>query len=738
MDNKDKENRAQDEGTGSSGSDLLARLKANIAGLGALASPAGDDDALDEDDENGDLSGLADSGPDKSGDDGDDLRPISEYGYTPDLDDDEPELDLRIPEEGGAPAQEAAVVSPDPAAAQDPDVGAAPAQTAAAAPGAGAPGAGVPGSKIRYRYTVMTREEFEKLRSKKNKKGLFSRLFGQKNGADQKAPAVPPAPYTAQTAQPVQPGPAPLNAAEIDDADGIKPSEDAGASVQTPEQRLEQAAENAQAGSGLDRTDEQLMIGLGMEDELKRQVGEEKAKEIDAKLEENVRLSDEAVAISDDTRSRFEFVSPEQTKSVFAYYRACYRGLIWRIAVCILLLIGVFIHENIGVFGGSLPRFMDVNTYPVVHLLVGMQYLVLAAALIWKPLLRSAKNLIAAKPDPVSITAAAIAVSLIYEIVMCFCCRALPAGMNVRSYNLAAVASVLLALFYELMNVQREIYSFNVTASKKQKFVVARLEGTDEDTRRENELFADSLGGSGEMFCVRKVMFVDGFFSRVNARPKYHRSLNYLLPAAVLSGLIFFIYGLLCPFVRLGAAASFMGGYAAVMMVLPTMALFNYSYPFFKAGRESFDSGSAIVGETSLEDYSAGSTISFDDREVFPVSRVKIKHVQYFGSVAVDKVLYYAAQIFAKTGGPLDDALRSMTQDYIDSFYYSQDGGITWKTPDYTLPTDMNSSNVFTATVDSQNFIWIICGQSGEIWRGRLNRMGWTKEQNEFLKVRRK
>lgn len=76
------------------------------------------------------------------------------------------------------------------------------------------------------------------------------------------------------------------------------------------------------------------------------------------------------------------------------------------------------------------------------------------------------------------------------------------------------------------------------------------------------------------------------------------------------------------------------------------------------------------------------------------------------------------------------------TKKGFDSFYYSQDGGITWKKPDYALPTDMSSSNVFTATVDSQNFIWIVCGQSGEIWRGRLNRMGWTKEQNEFLKVR--
>ena len=93
-----------------------------------------------------------------------------------------------------------------------------------------------------------------------------------------------------------------------------------------------------------------------------------------------------------------------------------------------------------------------------------------------------------------------------------------------------------------------------------------------------------------------------------------------------------------------------------------------------------------------------------------------------------------------------DDGLLAMggsgvgacTKEAFDSFYYSQDGGITWKTPDYTLPAEMNSSNVFAATVDSKNFIWIVCGQSGEIWRGRLNRMGWTKEPNEFLKARRK
>ena len=186
----------------------------------------------------------------------------------------------------------------------------------------------------------MTREEYEELRAKKKKKGFLSRIFGAKKKTESAAPA-----YQPQQTQTYQVTPPPAQA--LSDDDGVKPSDDSGAALQQPGQDTDDTVVNSE----LDRTDEQLMIGLGMENELKQQVGEEKAKEIDAQLEENARLSEEAVAISDDTRSRFEFVSPEQSKSVFAYYRACYRGLIWRLGVCVLLFIGVFIHENINLFG---------------------------------------------------------------------------------------------------------------------------------------------------------------------------------------------------------------------------------------------------------------------------------------------------------------------------------------------------------------------------------------------------
>ncbi len=54
----------------------------------------------------------------------------------------------------------------------------------------------------------------------------------------------------------------------------------------------------------------------------------------------------------------------------------------------------------------------------------------------------------------------------------------------------------------------------------------------------------------------------------------------------------------------------------------------------------------------------------------------------------------------------------------------SHDGGITWKNDkSFTYPTNIELSPTFTATVDSDEYLWIISGAN--VWRGRLNRVGW-------------
>lgn len=55
--------------------------------------------------------------------------------------------------------------------------------------------------------------------------------------------------------------------------------------------------------------------------------------------------------------------------------------------------------------------------------------------------------------------------------------------------------------------------------------------------------------------------------------------------------------------------------------------------------------------------------------------------------------------------------------------YESRDGGITWKKNDnYVFPSGFRSSETsFAATADGEGYLWLFCGDTGQVWRGRLS-----------------
>ena len=64
--------------------------------------------------------------------------------------------------------------------------------------------------------------------------------------------------------------------------------------------------------------------------------------------------------------------------------------------------------------------------------------------------------------------------------------------------------------------------------------------------------------------------------------------------------------------------------------------------------------------------------------------------------------------------------------------YESVDGGISWYSTQYSLPDDLNVEDVAALATDSNNNIWLFCGKSGQVWRGRLNKWGWEQQQTIF------
>ena len=70
-----------------------------------------------------------------------------------------------------------------------------------------------------------------------------------------------------------------------------------------------------------------------------------------------------------------------------------------------------------------------------------------------------------------------------------------------------------------------------------------------------------------------------------------------------------------------------------------------------------------------------------------------------------------------------------------EQFYVSKDDGISWEaiTEKVMFPEEFRSlyeqaNGNYSCVVDDQHFIWVMWSQTGEVWRGRINKLGFEKQ----------
>ena len=94
-------------------------------------------------------------------------------------------------------------------------------------------------------------------------------------------------------------------------------------------------------------------------------------------------------------------------------------------------------------------------------------------------------------------------------------------------------------------------------------------------------------------------------------------------------------------------------------------------------------------------------------------------------------MIRYEDQLYTFGGQGQDDGLIKP----FSMFYVSKDNGITWSpvTSNMTFPETFGSlyeqaNGNYSCIVDKNHFIWIIWSQTGEIWKGRVNRLGFDNQ----------
>ena len=91
-------------------------------------------------------------------------------------------------------------------------------------------------------------------------------------------------------------------------------------------------------------------------------------------------------------------------------------------------------------------------------------------------------------------------------------------------------------------------------------------------------------------------------------------------------------------------------------------------------------------------------------------------------------MMRYDGKLFAVGGAGQNG---SAVQPYAN-LYCSSDQGLSWQKSElFTLPSNFPTdadANCIYMTSDSSNHVWIISAATGEIWKMRINRLGWKKK----------
>lgn len=94
-------------------------------------------------------------------------------------------------------------------------------------------------------------------------------------------------------------------------------------------------------------------------------------------------------------------------------------------------------------------------------------------------------------------------------------------------------------------------------------------------------------------------------------------------------------------------------------------------------------------------------------------------------------MIYYNNQLYA-FGGP---AKNNTDIKAFSRFYSSIDDGITWeeKTENVMFPSEFTdlykqANGHYSWAIDQDNHLWIMWSQTGEVWRGRINKLGFDKK----------
>ena len=317
-----------------------------------------------------------------------------------------------------------------------------------------------------------------------------------------------------------------------------------------------------------------------------------------------------------------------------------------RFFAALALMLVLIVIETMFTFGVDIPSIMNLADIPGAMALLDMQFVLCLYLLAIPETLRAVKRLAVKKLTPdlfISVQFAAVLVYTVFAVIH-----------SPRQYMLFGVifsVSVLGTISASYFKTKADFKSFLLISQNGDKSVI-----DNKFTRmleRENAAL-DGVVKEHKSKTVRmfKTTFVSDFFRRSekNAENSFNTSLILAITfgfALVLGTIAFFIPG--------GALSAVMAFALVVMLGYPVVSVVAHKLAFYHAENAAEHDGSAIIGESSLADYSGVDVVTFEDTEVFGEEDVTIQRIMLYGnSENFSKAMFQMSALFMNVGGPLN------------------------------------------------------------------------------------
>ncbi len=350
-----------------------------------------------------------------------------------------------------------------------------------------------------------------------------------------------------------------------------------------------------------------------------------------------------------------EYMSHMQTKEIKAEYARDRFKMLVRLGGTALFTILLFIYD---IFGKNFGGALDVKIYPVVHILMSLQLLLITAAFSAKQLFRGINATLKADPIVHSVSAAAIILTVFYNIVLAI---ATPEAFTL--YNFPAAICLLLGVGHDYFTLERELYVFERLSSWQS---VATLEYVD-SAALAAELGENRAGEAeqkiGRAFRMRKANFAENYFRHINRRNPMTKMLNFIIAPVIALSLVVFIISLASDKTAIESLNAFL---TVNLFSMPTFLLISMSYPIFTLVSKNLNADSIIFSESDVSEYKRVDTVVFDEADLFDDSSLTINRISVCDKNRMQDVfdiMCGVSALYDRIGGRIAGAFRASTAE---------------------------------------------------------------------------